>query len=230
MSPALQFVYRIIFQIWREKRAKLFVEKIRPRADERILDVGGVPDSWTARPQAVRQIECVNIFPQQFDAARFPQHRIVTSVGDGCRLQHEEGQFDIVYSNSVIEHVGDFAQQQKFAREVRRVGDRLWVQTPAYGCPVEPHFLLPFVHWLPLGPRRFVIRWFSPWAWMEKPSREKVIESVAFTQLLTKKQMRELFPDCEILTERLAGIFPKSYIAIRGASSERASVDDSVAA
>jgi hypothetical protein len=75
--------------------------------------------------------------------------------------------------------------------------------------------MMPFVHWLPTKPREFVIRWFSPWSYLEKPSTEKIKTTVAFTQLLTKRQMQTLFPDCEILTERMLGFIPKSYIAIR---------------
>ena len=66
------------------------------------------------------------------------------------RLPFEDGAFDLAYSNSVIEHLAP-ARREAFAREIRRVARGWWVQTPAYGFPIEPHSLLPGAHWLPPG-------------------------------------------------------------------------------
>jgi hypothetical protein len=52
-------------------------------------------------------------------------------------------EYDIAFSNSVIEHVGDWERQAAFASEIRRVGKNLWIQTPAKECPIEPHYLAP---------------------------------------------------------------------------------------
>lgn len=215
MPVSLDSIYSFVFKIWREKRIKLFLSTILPQADEQLLDVGGVPESWTARPQPVAKIKCINVLQLEWNPDSFPQHQIELEVGDGCRLQEKDQTYPIVFSNSVIEHVGDFQDQERFAKEVRRVGVKLWIQTPAYECPLEPHFMLPFVHWLPVPLRRFVVRWFSPWAWLEKSSPEKVRQSIKYTQLLKKSQMVSLFPDCQILTERMLGFIPKSYIAVR---------------
>jgi len=73
----------------------------------------------------------------------------------------------------------------------------------------------PFVHWLPEGLRFHCIRYFSPWAWMTKPTPETIKDTIGHAQWPTRKQMEQLFPDCEIFTERLFGIFPKPYIAVR---------------
>ncbi len=204
-------IYRIIFKIWRVKRMRVFEERIAPQPDENILDVGGHPDTWSRKITA-RKIIIINTYP--LPAAPSP-NRIESLVGDGCSLEYKEGAFDIVFSNSVIEHVGSFDQQQKFAREVRRVGRRLWIQTPAQECPLEPHYLAPFVHWLPPSYSQKLLRWFTPWGWMTKPSPEAVAAAIQNTQLLTRNQFAKLFPDCEIYTEKLFFILPKSYIAIR---------------
>jgi ubiquinone/menaquinone biosynthesis C-methylase UbiE len=136
-------------------------------------------------------------------------------AGDGCNLPFADGSYDMVFSNSVIEHVGTWEQQQAFAREARRVGRKLWIQTPAFECPVEPHYIAPFVHYLPRSVQKATLRWCTPWGWLQKPTKQQVNDAVDSTRLLSKREFRELFPDCEILTERLAGILPKSYIAIR---------------
>ena len=131
-------IYAVIFKVWRQKRIALFESTIKPGGDEILLDVGGYPNTWTTRPQLTKRID----WKIQLNV----RNLITTVVGDGCALDYDGGAYDIVFSNSVIEHVGDWRKQQAFANEVRRVGKKLWVQTPAYECPFEPHFLAPFVH------------------------------------------------------------------------------------
>lgn len=208
-------IYARIFKIWRQKRMAKFEALIKPRPEDSVLDVGGFPATWTTRPQLVKTIDCINIHSVDWSGDDYPNHQITTSIGDGCSLNYGDRSYDIVFSNSVIEHVGDFEKQKAFALEVRRVGGRLWIQTPALECPLEPHYLAPFVHWFPVSVRRKLLRWVTPWGWMEKPDQARVDETIAFTRLLSKKQFESLFPDCTIITERLLGIFPKSYIAYR---------------
>ncbi len=210
-------LYKPIFKRWREDRQKLFRQLIAPKAGERILDIGGYPHTWLGTPQVVDEVVCLNlhIYPWK-EEKQYPDHRITLVVGNACDLKYADGEFPIVFSNSVIEHVGDFAAQEAFAREARRVGGRLWIQTPAYECPIEPHYLTPFVHWLPKGLRRRMARWFTVWGLLEKPTPADVDEMVDYTRLLTKREMKQLFPDCRIITERLLGVLPKSHIAVRG--------------
>jgi hypothetical protein len=127
--------------------------------------------------------------------------------------------YDIAFSNSVIEHVGSWERQEQFAGEIRRVGKALWVQTPAYECPIEPHYLTPFVHYLTPRLRKATIRWFTVRGWIERPSPEQINSMVETTRLLRKAEMRKLFPDCDIITERVLWIIPKSYVAFRRAAS-----------
>ena len=193
----------------------LFETIIKPTPKDIILDVGGYPATWTTRPQLAKQIDCLNLHEVTWDHINNPEYQITTLVGDGCALPFRDGSYDIVFSNSVIEHVGNWDKQKSFAQEVRRVGRRLWIQTPAIECPIEPHFIAPFVHWLPIRFRRRILRWFTPWGWIQKPTQDHIDQTIAFTRLLSRSQIRELFPDCVIFTERLFGIFPKSYIAYR---------------
>jgi len=75
-------------------------------------------------------------------------------------------EFDLVYCNSVIEHVPR-ARRAAFAAELRRVGRGWYVQTPARSFPLEPHALLPFAHWLPVGLRRRYWRLGAAGNWEE---------------------------------------------------------------
>ena len=219
-------IYVQLFKIWRSKRMLLFQEKMNPQSNDVLLDVGGHPSTWVNSPQLSQRIDCLNLHRIQWPtetASEYLQkpteasseYRITTVAGDGCALNYGDGSYDILFSNSVIEHVGDWERQCAFASEVRRVGQKIWIQTPAFECPLEPHFLAPFIHWLPVPIRKFVARWLTPWGWFLRPNQEMVDKTIDSTRLLTAKQVRELFPDCEILTERLFWMVPKSYIAYR---------------
>jgi|SRR6266404_5864543 len=214
MRFSIHDIYNQIFKIWRRKRFTLFIRLLSPKPDQRLIDIGGVPDFWTRRPSILGSIDTLNVYELAWDETAFPQYNIRTLVGDGCALQFADKSYDIAFSNSVIEHVGSWERQQAFAREIRRVGKSIWVQTPAFECPIEPHYLAPFVHWLSKNTRRKIVRWVTPWGLIQKPSEAAVEAMVDTTRLLTKREMRLLFPDCEIRTEHVLGFIPKSYIAI----------------
>ena len=113
-------------------------------------------------------------------------------------LPFEDGEFDLVYSSSVIEHVPG-ARREAFAAEIRRVGRGWFVQTPAYSFPVEPHSLLPFAHWLPAGLRRRYWRLGAAGEWEE-------------IELLGRGEMEALFGPA--LSERV-GPLVKSWVCVR---------------
>lgn len=187
-----------------------FESSLSPTGRSTVVDVGGTPYNWqylASKPTIV----LLNVAAVCMDP---PDARFTQVVGDGCRMGFRDDSFDISFSNSVIEHVGTWENQVAFAREVRRVGRGVWVQTPAWGFPIEPHFLAPFVHWLPPWIRRKVLRYFTPWGLICKPTQERVDEIVREIRLLGHAEMKALFPDCEILVERFL-LFPKAYIAVR---------------
>ena len=124
----------------------------------------------------------------------------------------------MVFSNSVIEHVGDRASQRRFASEVQRVGRAYWVQTPNRWFPIEQHLLTPFVHWLPKSWQRALVPRFTVWSALTRPApdrRDFYIEHfLSDVRLLGFRDMRVLFPDARILRERFLG-FAKSLVATR---------------
>jgi SAM-dependent methyltransferase len=201
----------VIRKFTRKRRMRWFSRVMMPAHDTTILDVGGLPFDWRYVPEQPHIVLLNRRPPAKFsnDSGQF---EVVT--GDGRCLNYPDRAFDIAYSNSVIEHVGNWENQARFAREILRVGKRVWVQTPARCFPIEPHYLTPFIHWLPAGARRKLLRNFSVWGWFTRPNREKVAAYVDEIQLLNYAQMSRLFPDCRIYTERFLG-WPKAYIAVR---------------
>lgn len=208
-------LYQRIFRVWRAQRFALFVRTLEPRLSDRLLDVGGYPWGWASVPRLVARIDTLNTKPVAWQPEVPPANDLRVLVGDGRRLDLPDGGYELVYSNSVIEHVGTYADQQAFAAELRRVGRALWCQTPAREFFLEPHYLAPFVHWLPRWLQRRVLRWVTPWGWLTRPSRAEVERIVNEIRLLSRAEMQALFPDCEILHERFLGLFTKSYIAVR---------------
>jgi hypothetical protein len=127
--------------------------------------------------------------------------------------QFADGQFDIVFSNSVIEHVGSFADQRKMASEVMRIGRSYFVQTPNRYFPMEPHALFPFFQFLPLSLRIWMVRRF-PMGWLGRiPDPEKARARVGSIELLSRKNLRRLFPEADIRSENFAGL-TKSFMVL----------------
>ena len=207
----IQRIYRLLIRGFRRRRMRDFAQTFDPRASTRILDVGGTPYNWQLL-DANPRITLLNLrLPEEVDAMP-PQ--MVAVVGDATRLEFESQSFDVGFSNSVIEHVGSRENQAKFAAEIRRVARGLWVQTPARSFPIEPRLLALFVHYLPLGWQRRLVRRFTLWGLISRPSQERIDQVLRETRLLNHADMREFFPDCEIRRERFL-VLTKSYIAVR---------------
>ncbi len=178
----------------------------------RILDIGGTPDVW--RLLAVRpRLTLLNTPRAKADlgAAEWV-------AGDGRALPFRDASFDIVFSNSVIEHVGDRASQLRFAREVMRVGRGYWVQTPNRWFPVEQHLLTPFVHWLPRPRQRVLVPRINLWQFLTHPSEDRrrfyIDHYLDDIRLLTARDLAALFPGSRLLRERTLG-WTKSLVAWR---------------
>lgn len=208
-------VYNRISPHFRRERLRRFIEIMAPTEDMHILDVGGYPWFWT---ESGFDLKCKFTIlnphnPPAVESYRSSKFNIV--VGDGTRLDYADGEFDIVFSNSVIEHLGTAANQSAFAHEHMRVGKRYWMQTPAREFPIEPHLIAPFIHWLPKTIQRRLFRHFTIWGWMTRPTTTEVEAMLDELRLLRRSEVRALFPSGELITERLCGL-PKSYIAYGG--------------
>lgn len=186
--------------------------QITPRT--RILDVGGSASIWSYA--SVRPRLTILNLPAALERGPGAESLV---AGDGCRLPFLDSAFDIVFSNSVIEHVGARAQQQQFAWEIARVGRCYWVQTPNRRFPVELHLMLPLIHHLPKRLQRAIATRFTVWQMLARPSEAQrrfyIDHFLNDLNLLDTRELRSLFPGARIVKERFAGL-SKSIIAVRG--------------
>jgi hypothetical protein len=207
----------------RRKRMRCFIELVRyviQREAQKtisILDIGGTELYWTNFPfsqfdDVHFRITLLNLnYDPEFDLGnkKLPSNvSIEKSIGNACHLEEfKDKAWDIVHSNSVIEHVGCWEHIKAMAREIHRVGRYYFVQTPNYWFLVEPHYVIPFFQFLP--------RPIKVWILMRKKGSSSLNQAILReegTRLLTKKEMRLLFQEGEILTERFFGL-AKSIMA-----------------
>jgi len=201
----LHAFYRPILQHFRKSRMRLFAEMFAVTSQSKVLDLGGGAFNWTlleVRPQ----LTILDIY-EHSDKADWAQY----VVGDGCHMSFADRSFDIVFSNSVIEHVGGLERQREFAGEVMRCGGAFFVQTPNKWFPVDTHTLMPFAHWLPQRIFRKLIR-FSPRFLFFKTDPGDLAD-FANMRLLGRKELQQLFPGAEIVEEKFFGL-TKSLIAV----------------
>jgi hypothetical protein len=180
----------------------------------RVLDVGGTEIFWRRMDYGFNGEIDLTLLNLQEEAVSLPFARSV--AGDARDLSRfADKEFDLVFSNSVIEHLGLFRDQLLMAREIRRVGRRYFVQTPNRYFPLEPHALVPFFQFVP---RRLAAAVLArrPVGWIPKATdRAAAIIDAESLRLLDKRELRLLFPDAQILEERL-GPLVKSYVATSG--------------
>jgi ubiquinone/menaquinone biosynthesis C-methylase UbiE len=190
-----------------------FVREFAVTSQTRILDIGGTPECWNLIAERPR-LTLLNT-PRAKEDLGSAESWV---AGDGRTLPFRDGSFDIVFSNSVIEHVGDAASQARFAKEVARVGRSYWVQTPNRWFPVEQHLLTPLVHWLPASWQRAIVPRFTVWAAVTRTTAERrqfyLEHYLSDVRLLSAAQLRRLFPGAGIVRERVGG-WTKSLIAWR---------------
>ena len=179
-----------------------------------IADIGGTERYWNIIPTAFLrkysvEITIINLPGMHTKNPHGPFHFV---EADACDLTcFDDKYFDIAHSNSVIEHVGDWAQIVKYSMELKRIADNYFMQTPNFWFPIEPHYMTPFFHWLPKTIRIWLVMHFDLGNRSKAKTVEQAVRSVDSVRLLNKKLLNELFPDAGILTERLF-LLPKSFV------------------
>lgn len=212
-------------QKFRQKRFSkvlAMIERVLSEQPEcRILDAGGRAAYWHMLPVGLRSRVKITLLNYGGELAAYRTIdenglQIEQTPGDACAMvQYDDGEFDIAHSNSVIEHVGGYVRMSRFADEMRRVGKRIYIQTPNYAFPIDPHYTFPFIHWMPDPVKIWILCHFKVGTGLRGNFRE-ILEQVDSCRMLSGWTFKNLFPDAEYHRERFLGIFTKSHIAMKG--------------
>lgn len=174
-----------------------------------ILDIGGTAAFWKAMQfnEPGVSITLLNLELTASDTNPF-----ILLQGDATNLCNiQDKQYDLVFSNSVIEHLFTWQNQQKMAAEVHRVAKWHFIQTPNYWFPIEPHWLFPGFHFFPRKLRIWLTQHFSLGHIPKQQAYASAERQVDEIKLLTKQEMKILFPFSSIYCEKFLG-FHKSFI------------------
>lgn len=187
-----------------KKFEKLFFKNFNIQKPIHILDVGGTDYFWKA--SQLPNIPGVRITLLNLHEEKTTHPHITAQIGDATAMKEFGDQsFDLVFSNSVIEHLYTFENQAKMAKEIQRVGKKYFIQTPNKYFPIEAHYALPFAQFMPKGLLMFLLtktklsrmrRW-------EKSAAQQYLDEI---RLLDEKEMSVLFPGSKLLKEKAAGL------------------------
>lgn len=184
----------------------------------RIADLGGKRGYWFVWKDAFDfsrlSVDCINIYNVDDPSKDYPES-VVFRLGNACDLNDVvDLAYDVAFSNSTIEHVGNWADKKAFAHEARRIARSYVIQTPNVFFPVEPHARAPFLHWLP-DALRYRIHLASRTGFYPKATTiDEAMSALEDARMLDIQQMRYLFPDAIIEKEKLA-LLTKSFTAVR---------------
>lgn len=197
-----------INQRFRERRFKFFMSLFDMLPTDRtlqILDVGGTEKFWELMKFPKDRDVVITVL--NLEKAETRGKNFISIKGNACDLSaYDNDHFDVVFSNSVIEHLFSFENQQLMAREVMRVGKCYFVQTPNYYFPIEPHWAFPCFQFLPFRTRVFLTRNFDIGHFKKANSDEEAIRRVSEVKLLTEEQMKKLFPSGKVYREKFLGL------------------------
>lgn len=176
----------------------------------RLLDLGGTTIFWERAPVRPKSVTVINL-DDPGDGLSWVRPLRGDAL-DADKLAGDQ-EYDLVFSNSLIEHLGGHLKRVVFAEVVRSMAPRYAVQTPYRYFPIEPHWVFPGMQFLPTNVRGWIApRWplGQTHGWPEQQATQEVM----CTELLGVTDMRFYFPDARIEWERFAGL-PKSMTAIR---------------
>jgi hypothetical protein len=199
----------------RKRRWATFRQRFPTIENLRLLDLGGTVEAWRRAPVRPKHVTVLNLYEPGEPEGDW----IVPVTGDACHAAeilataNIDVNFDIVFSNSLIEHVGGHAPRSALARQIHELAPRHWVQTPYRYFPLEPHWLFPGMQFLPAATRvKIAAHW--PLVHTKPANVDEARHDVLWTDLIGVTEMKDYFPTSTIVRERAFGI-TKSLVAIR---------------
>ena len=198
----------------RQRRWALLQRLFPDISEMSVLDLGGTVDSWRRAPLTPRHVTVLNLASE----APMAHDRIEPVTGDACNPPDSvrRRSYDLVYSNSLLEHVGGHARRTDLAEVVHAAAPAHWVQTPHRYFPLEPHWLFPGLQFFPTRIRAEILRVW-PLKHARGMTRDEALKAVLWIELVSRVEMSYLFPTSVLVSERI-GPLTKSLIAVAGSS------------
>jgi len=190
---------------FRKKRFELFYQLMGINKYTTILDVGGLPYDWIDL-KFKGQVICCSL--SNIPEGEYGDGNVLYLKQDATSLPYSDNFFDVVYSNSLLEHVGK-ESQYKVAYEIQRCGTRCWVQVPDRNFPLEPHYYALFFYQMPLSLKKLTAKFWSS----KILGKSSYLNEVETIWPLTYNEMAKLFPSSNIIREKFCGL-TKSLIAV----------------
>lgn len=196
----------------------LVAKSIAEKGKCAILDIGGTYNFWHIWRDEIdwetTTITCVNHDPHHSEEGK-EESNVTMIKGDACNLSDiADKEYDVVFSNSVIEHVGTWKDMVLMANEVKRVSTRYLVQTPNYWFPIEPHARTPMLHWLPEPIAYRIVMARRCGYWPKQDTVDGAVLTIQSAKLVDYRQLQALFSEAEIVREKFIGL-TKSLIALK---------------
>lgn len=179
-----------------------------------ILDVGGTEAFWERMGFAGDSQYLITILNLEKNTSN---HSNLTHLaGDARKMpEFQDQSMDLVFSNSVIEHVGSLEDQRQMANEVNRIGKRFFIQTPNLYFPLEPHFLFPGFQFLPISLKVWLIRHFNLGWHRKEAGFQAALRLAQSVRLLNRRELMQLFTTGTLIPEKFFGL-TKSWMIIKG--------------
>jgi SAM-dependent methyltransferase len=175
---------------FREKMFDKFMSNLRPDTQHTVLDIGVTSDytyqesNYFERLYPYKdRIVCVGTEDGSYLEKKYPGI-IFIQINPHESLPFNNSEFDIAFSNAVIEHVGSWENQRAFILEMLRVSRSFFITTPNRWFPIEFHTAWPLMHFLPKRMYRAMLAALGEFYW----SKEENLN------LLSRKELKALFP------------------------------------
>lgn len=188
----------------------------------RLIDLGGTVrfwENWGLKKRPLLDVTLANSHDVDIshseDPINLPNLRrervnvLTLSASDLAR-------YDVIFSNSMIEHLPNPDAQRQLARAIVDSGRPYFLQTPNKRSPVDPHFPSPLVPFFAAYPRKVQARLLT-WSPLGSPSAATsyaaAIRRLENYHPLSVGDIRRLFPQARVVVERPMGV-PMSIIAM----------------
>jgi hypothetical protein len=182
----------------------------------RVLDLGGTQSYWESNDAVDADMFRVTLVNLPMNTAPTTRENFESRVGDATDLSAiDRSEFDLVYSNSVIEHLATWENQQRMAEQIQSLDLPFWIQTPNYHFPMEPHFHVMGFQWMSRERRIRMLQKKRCGMRGPAPEWDRAAALVDEIRLLKCREVRQMFPNATIYRERI-GPFTKSIVAHQG--------------